>query len=63
MVGPGHAPVPGRLVSKITGGDFNNLVNLLSVNLCAVESELQTFLDGKLVVSTSKPTQVEICDI
>ena len=43
-------PVPGKLISKITGGHFVNQEDLLSVNLHAIESKSQTFLDGKLVV-------------
>ena len=63
IVGPGHAPIPSKLVSKIVGGQFVELADLLSVNLRAVEQEPQTFLDGKLVVSSSKRRQVEIKDI
>ena len=50
-------------MSKIVGGQFVELADLLSVNLRAVEQEPQTFLDGKLVVSSSKRKQVEIKDI
>ncbi len=32
-VGPGHAPIPAKLVSKMTGGEFVELAELLSVNL------------------------------
>lgn len=46
VVGPGHAPVPSKLVTKITGGHFVDMADLLPVNLQAVESEPQTFLDG-----------------
>ena len=63
IVGPGHAPIPSKLVSKIVGGKFVELADLLSVNLRAVEQEPQTFLDGKCVVSSSKRRQVEIKDI
>ena len=63
IVGPGHAPIPSKLVSKIVGGQFVELADLLFVNLRAVEQEPQTFLDGKLAVSSSKRRQVEIKDI
>ena len=59
IVGPGHAPVPSKLVSKIVGGQFAELADLLSVNLRALEQEPQMFLDGTLVVSSSKRRQVE----
>ena len=39
------------------------LVDLLTVNLCAVEQEPQTFLEGKLLESNAKCRQVEIMDI
>ena len=29
IVGPGHAPIPSKLVSKIVGGQFVKLANLL----------------------------------
>ena len=63
IVGPGHTPIPSKLVSKSVGGQFVELADLLSVNLRAVEQEPQTFLDGKLMVSSSKPRQAEIKDI
>ena len=47
IVGPGHDPIPSLF-------SFVQLADLLSVNLCAMKQELQTFLDGKLVVSSSK---------
>ena len=62
IVGPGHAPNPSQLVSKIIGYQFVELADLLSPNLRAVEQEPQTFLDGKLMVSSSKRGQVEIKD-
>ena len=53
IVGPGHAPIPSQLVSKIIGDQFVESADLLP----------QTFLDGKLMVSSSKRGQVEIKDI
>ena len=50
-------------MSKIVGGQFVQLADLLSVNLRAVKQEPQTFLDCKLEVSSSKRRQVEIKDI
>ena len=48
VVGPGHAPIPAKLVKKITSGEFVEFANLLSTNLHAVDLEPQAFLDGKL---------------
>ena len=62
VVGPGHAPIPAKLVAKITSGQFVDLADLLSANLRTAEHEPQTFLDGKLVVS-KKRRAVEIQDI
>ena len=62
VVGPGHAPIPAKLVLKITSGQFVDLTDLLSANLWMAEQEPQTFLDGKLVVS-KKRRAVEIQDI
>ena len=62
VVGPGHAPIPAKLVAKITSGQFVDLADLLSANLRTAEHEPQTFLDGKLVVS-KKRRVVEIQDI
>lgn len=62
VVGPGHAPIPAKLVKKITNGEFVELADLLSPNLRAVDQEPQTFLDGKLLVS-KKRRLVEIADI
>ena len=54
VVSPGHAPVPHKLVGKITNGQFMDLADLLSANLRSPEQEPQTYLDGKLIVSSSK---------
>ena len=62
VVGPGHPPIPAKLVTKITSGQFVGLADLLSSNLRTVEHEPQTFLDGKLLVS-KKHRAVEIQDI
>ena len=53
VVGPGYAPVPYELVSKITAGHFVHLADLLPDNIRAQEIEPQAFLEGKLVVSGS----------
>ena len=50
VVGQGHAPIPAKLVKKITNDEFVELADLLSTNLHAVNLESQTFLDGKLLV-------------
>lgn len=55
-----HAPIPAKLVRKIVEGQFVELADLFTANLRAEEQEPQTFLEGKLVVSSSKHRQVEI---
>ena len=62
IVGPGHAPIPAKLVSKIIGGQFVDLAHQLSANLRSVEHTPQTFLEGKLLVS-NKRRVLEIKDI
>ena len=62
VVGPGHAPIPAKVVSKIISGQFVDLADLLSANLRPVDQEPHTFLDGKLLVS-QKRRLVEISDI
>lgn len=62
VIGPGHAPIPAKVVTKITTRQFVELADLLSANLQAVEKEPQTFLDGKLLVS-KKHRLVEIQDV
>ena len=65
VVGPGHAPIPAKLVSKITSGEF---VDLAFLHLyCQPISawwitNRRPFLDGKLLVSR-KRRLVEISDI
>ena len=63
VVGPGYAPIPAKLVAKITSGVFVELADLLAENLRAQESEPHTYLDGKLVVSPARKRVVEITDI
>ena len=63
VIGPGYAPVPYKLVAKITGGQFIDLADLLPDNIRAQEIEPQAFLQGKLVVAGSKKRIVEIEDI
>ena len=62
VVGPGHAPIPAKVVSKIISDQFVDLADLLSANLRAMDQEPLTFLDGKLLVS-QKRRLVEISDI
>ena len=62
IVGPGHAPIPAKLAKKIIEGQFVELADLLTVNLCAVEEEPQTFLEGKLLVSNAKRRQVSFSE-
>ena len=49
VVGPEHAPISAKLVTKITSGQFVELADLLSANLWMVEQEPQTFLVGTSV--------------
>ena len=63
VIGPGHSPIPQKLVTKITTGLFVELADLLPCNLKANESETQTFLEGKLVVALARKRIVEIQDI
>ena len=63
VVGPGYSPIPEKLVTKIRTGQFVELADLLAENLKAQEVEPQTFLDGKLVVSSTKKRVTEITDI
>ena len=63
VVGPGHSPIPEKLVTKIRTGKFVDLADLLAENLKAQESEPHTYLDGKLLVSSSKKRVQEITDI
>ena len=53
VVGPGYAPVPYKLVSKITAGLLIDLADLLPDNIGAQEIKPQAFVKGKLVVSES----------
>ena len=63
VVGPGYAPIPGKLVAKITSGAFVELADLLAENIHAQEAEPHTYLDGKLLVAPAKKRVVEINDI
>ena len=63
MVGPGYAPILTKLVSKITGGSFVELADLLPNNLKMADSESRTYSEGKLLVTPSKKRAVEITDI
>ena len=47
VVGPGYAPVPYKLVSKITGGIFVDLADLLPDNIQVQEIEPPTVFGGK----------------
>ena len=62
VVGPGHAPIPAKLVKKTTNSEFVELADLLPTNLRAVDLEPQAFLDGKLLIS-KKRRLVEVEDI
>ena len=63
MVGLGYSPIPEKLVTKIRTGQFIDLADLSAENLKAQETEPQTYLDGKLLVTSSKKRIQEITDI
>ena len=63
VVGPGYAPIQGKLVAKITRGAFVEFADLLVENIRAQEAEPHTYLDGKLHFSPAKKRVVEINDI
>ena len=63
VVGPSYAPIPGKLVAKITSGALVEFADLLAENIRAQEAEPHTYLDGKLLVAPAKKTVVEITDI
>lgn len=54
VVGPGSSPIPEKLVTKIKAGQFIDLADQVPENVKAQDSEPQTYLDGKLLVSTKK---------
>ena len=63
VVGPGYAPIPGKLVAKITSGAFIELADLLAENIRVQEAEPRSYLDGKLLDAPAKKRVVEINDI
>ena len=63
VIGPRYSPIPNKLVSKIISSQFVELADLLQDNLKINETETQTFLDGKLVVSPAPRQTIEIQDI
>ena len=63
MVGPGYSPILEKLVSKTRTGQFIDLAHLLAEHLKAQETEPQPYLDGKLLVTSSKKRIQEITDI
>ena len=63
VVGPGYAPIPGKLVAKITSGALVEFADLLAENIRAQEAEPHTYMDGKLLVAPARKTVVEITDI
>ena len=62
VVGPSYSPAPEKLVTKIRSGQFVDLADLLAENLKAQEREPQTYLDGKLLVSSTKKRVQEIAN-
>ena len=63
VVDPGYSLIPEKLVTKIRTGEFIDLADLLAENLKGQETEPQTYLDGKLLVTSSKKRIQEITDI
>ena len=63
VIVPGYAPIPGKVVAKITSGAFVEFADLLAKNIRAQEAKPHTYLDGKLLVAPAKKGVVEITDI
>ena len=63
MVGLGYSLIPEKLVTKIRMGQFIDLADLLAENLKVQETEPQTYLYGKLLVTSSKKCIHEITNI
>ena len=63
VVGPNYAPVPYKIVSKITAGLFVDLADLFPDNIRAHEIQPKACLEGKLAVSGFKKRVIEITDI
>ena len=59
VVGLGYTPFSAKSVETIISGKFVELADLLSTNLCVVDLEPQSFLDGKVLVSKSIGVEVE----
>ena len=62
VVGPGHVPIPAKLISKMIGGQFMDFPDLFPANLHSVTNDPQTFLEGMLLV-LNKCQVLEIKDI
>ena len=62
-VGPGYAPILGKLVAKITSGALVEFTDLLAETMRAQEAEPHTYLDGKLIDAPAKKRVVGITDI
>ena len=62
VISPGYSPILEKLVTKLKAGQFIDLADLLPENVKAQDSEPQTYLDGKLLVSAKKRVR-EITDI
>ena len=54
VISPGYSPIPEKLVKKIKAGQFIDLADPLPENVKAQDSEPQTYMDGKLLVSTKR---------
>ena len=63
VVGPGYSPIQEKLVTMIRTGQFIDLADLLAENLKAQDTEPQTYLDGKLLATSSKKRIQEITAI
>ena len=62
-VGPGYAPILGKLVAKIISGALVEFTDLLAETIRAQEAEPHTYLDGKLLDAPAKKRVVRITDI
>lgn len=54
VVGPGFSPIPAKVVTTITSGQFVVLEDLLSSNITAQDEEPQVLFEGRVVFTTGK---------
>ena len=63
-LGPGHTPIPAKLVSKILTGQFVELADLIPENLDVPEQVQHTITGSSLVsISPARPKRKEVIDV